>query len=148
MKRRHFIAPSTLAGFADARGSPLATGPVNAATASALLPPLPRADDGASQAFHRDCVSFRAGLEYYVFGNGRIQVVLQTTATSAARTHAGLFVMLPEHFRRKASSFLYHPERGVENTRFFVTVDGRDYTPIFATSRVAWISIPAPRRQE
>jgi len=134
MNRRHFLAQSALAGVAGTL-----TAPLSAASASPTAPTkLPPATDGAGQAFHRDYVSYRAGLEYFVLGNGLIQAVLQTAATPEAGTHAGLFVMSPEHFSRKASSFLYHPERGAENTRVFVTVDGRGWVPEFAMSRAAW----------
>ena len=66
--------------------------------------------------------------------NGRDPVILLRNAAP----HAGLFVMSHEHFSRKASTFLYHPERGVENTRLFVTVNGRDHVAEAATSRVTW----------
>lgn len=131
MNRRRFITESALAGGAAA----LASGP---AFGSAAAVPPPSAAPGPTQAFHPDYVSSRDGLEYFVLGNGHVQAVLQSAATSEAGTHAGLFVMSPEHFSRKASSFLYHPERGVENTRLFVLVDGRGHLPEFAASRLAW----------
>ena len=138
MNRRHFIAQSAIAGIAGPLAAPLAAAPARAPGEPPATPPPPAAADGAGQAFHRDFVSYRAGLEYFVLGNGLIQVVLQTAAHAGAGTHAGLFVMSPEHFSRKASSFLYHPERGAEHSRLYLTVDGRGCVPEFATSRATW----------
>jgi hypothetical protein len=145
MKRRRFLAVSAFAGFAGAVPASIAAAVHadrdpghDANDATKLGAAAPPVKDGSGQRFHRDYISYREGLEYYVLGNGRIQCVLQTAATAEAGTHCGLFVMSPEHFSRKASTYLYHPERGAENTRFFVTVNGRGYVPEFATSRVTW----------
>ncbi len=90
------------------------------------------------QALHQDFQSALPGTEYYFIGNGFVQAVLQSSENPESGTHCGLFIMSPEHFCRKASTFLFHPERGAQNTRLYVTVDGKTYLPEYATSSIRW----------
>ena len=91
-----------------------------------------------SQKLHADYCSDIPGCEYYLLGNGLIQAVLQTVPEGNPQTHCGLLIMSPEHFGRKVSTFLYHPERGLERTRLTVTVDGTGYMPEFKTTKASW----------
>jgi hypothetical protein len=93
-------------------------------------------NDPGTQQLHQDYQSNNPGTEYYMIGNGSIQAAVQTSPSPEAGTHCGLLVMSPDHFGRKISSFLYHPERGLQNSRLFVTVGGVSYLPVNAT--VSW----------
>ena len=88
------------------------------------------------QKIHPDFRTNNPGLEYYFTGNGLITAAIQTSPTPESGTHCGLLVMLPDHFARKMSTYLFHPERGLQNTRMIVVIDGKSYTPEFATSMV------------
>ncbi len=90
------------------------------------------------QKIHPDFRSNNPGLEYYFLGNGLILVAVQTSPTPESGTHCGLLLMSSEHFARKMSTYLFHPERGLQNTRMTVVVDGKGYTPEYATSTVRW----------
>lgn len=92
----------------------------------------------SEQNLHIDFRSNHPGAECYFIGNGLITAALQTASNPEAGTHCGLFVMSPEHFGRRASTLLFHPERGVEHTRFVVTVDGEQYLPEYNSSKVSW----------
>jgi hypothetical protein len=102
---------------------------------SSLVPP---AEEEVSQKVHPDYCSDIPGSEYYLLGNGAIQAVLQTVPEGNPETHCGLLIMSPEHFGRKMSTFLYHPERGLERTHFTVNVDGTGYIPQFTSTTVSW----------
>jgi hypothetical protein len=90
------------------------------------------------QRLHRDYQSANAGTEYFIIGNGRILAALQVSATPDAGTHCGLLLMSPEHFGRKISTYLYHPERGLQNSRCFVHQGGKAFLPEPASSRIFW----------
>ncbi|MBI3004494.1 MAG: hypothetical protein HYY49_03665, partial [Ignavibacteriales bacterium] len=90
------------------------------------------------QRLHEDYKSNNQGTEYYFLGNGLILAALQTSSNPEAGTHCGLLVMSPEHFGRKISSYLYHPERGLQNSRCFITAEGATNVPEAATSKVSW----------
>lgn len=90
------------------------------------------------QKIHQDYQSDNKGVEYWFLGNGKILVALQTSPRPEAGTHTGLLVMSPDHFGRKMSSYLYHPERGLMNSRFFAIIDDKGYAPDFATSQTRW----------
>jgi hypothetical protein len=90
------------------------------------------------QKVHHDFRSNNPGLEYHILGNGQILVGIQTAPKPDSGTHCGMLVMSPEHFARKMSTYLFHPERGLQNTRFTVTIDGKGYGPEPGTSTVRW----------
>jgi hypothetical protein len=102
---------------------------------TSLIPPT---EEEVSQKVHVDYCSDIPGCEYYLLGNGLIQAVLQTVPEGNPETHCGVLIMSPEHFGRKMSTFLYHPERGLERTRLTVNVDGTGYIPQFKTTTVSW----------
>ncbi len=90
------------------------------------------------QRLHQDYQSNNQGTEYYFLGNGLIAAALQTSGNPEAGTHCGLLLMSPEHFTRKISTYLYHPERGLQNSRCFINADGASYVPDAAKSKVSW----------
>ncbi len=90
------------------------------------------------QKLHPDYQSNNPGTEYYFLGNGKIIAALQSSAHPDQGTHAGLLVMSSDHFARKLSTYLYHPERGVQNSRFVAIINGRGYVPEFASSTIRW----------
>lgn len=121
-ERRHFLKT-------------LGTGAVLTSLPSAAL----HADAGPDdQLLHHDYQSNNNGTEYFLIGNGSIFAALQTSKTPEAGTHCGLLVMSPEHFGRKISTYLYHPERGLQNSRCTVAHGGASYSPEFSTSVVRW----------
>jgi hypothetical protein len=91
------------------------------------------------QKMNVDFQSNNDGSEYYFLGNGLITVAVQAVRSIDAGTHCGLLVMSPEHFGRKASTFLYHPERGLQNSLFTMIVNGTGYTPRPDDSRITWV---------
>jgi hypothetical protein len=90
------------------------------------------------QKVHPDFRTNNPGLEYFILGNGQIIVSVQTGPRPEAGTHCGMLVMSSEHFARKMSTYLFHPERGLQNTRFTVTLDGKGYGPEPEKSTVRW----------
>ena len=112
------------------------TGAFVSALPPGLAPPPPEAEE--AQHLHQDFQSNNAGTEYYFLGNGLILAALQTSTDPAMGTHCGLLLMSPEHFGRKISTYLYHPERGLQNSRTTVVVDRRGFLPEIASSKVNW----------
>lgn len=108
----------------------LTTLPIDGAVSNKALPD--------EQKLHQDYQSNNKGTEYYFIGNGLITGALQTSASPESGTHCGLLVMSPEHFGRKISTYLYHPERGLQNSRPYLVYDRRSYSPEFSSSKVSW----------
>jgi hypothetical protein len=121
MKRRDFLKTPALGVLL----------PGAAALGSAMpeIPPppdLPRpGGQKAEQRMHPDFKTFVDGIEYFYFGNGEIQGVLQFAPKDSEASFFGFTITDTEIFCRKWSSFLYHPERGFTNTRVGVTVGER-----------------------
>jgi len=120
-ERRHFLKT-------------LGTGAVLSSLPVAKIHPA-EPDD---QLLHQDYQSNNPGTEYYLLGNGLIFAALQTSKHSEAGTHLGLMIMSPEHFGRKISTYLYHPERGLQNSRCQVAHGGMSYHPEPPSSTVRW----------
>ncbi len=87
---------------------------------------------------HADYQTVGPGLEYYYLGNGLITAVVQHCTVASSGTSYGLFLMHPEHFARKSSTFLYHPESGVERTMVTVAVNEKLYHPTLASFDLRW----------
>ncbi len=121
-ERRHFLKT-------------LGTGAVLSSLPSSKLHAAAGPDD---QLLHQDYQSNNSGTEYFLLGNGLIFAALQTSRDSDAGTHCGLMVMSPEHFGRKISTYLYHPERGLQNSRCHVAHGGASYLPEPSSSKVRW----------
>ena len=90
------------------------------------------------QGIPQDSYSDKTGTEYYFLGNGLIMAALQTSPSEDAGTHCGLLLMSPEHFARKNTTYLFHPERGLLHSRFYAIVDGTIHAPEFVKSQVHW----------
>lgn len=99
---------------------------------------LQQSPKAKEQQLHPDFQSNNPGTEYYFLGNGKILAALQSCPKPESGTHAGLLVMSSEHFGRKISTYLYHPERGLQNSRFVVLIGGRAYAPEYEKSTIHW----------
>src|SRR5512137_648400 len=111
------------------------------AVATTFRPSLGSVQDPApvnEQKIHSDFRTNNPGLEYFILGNGQILVSVQTATKAESGTHCGVLVMSSEHFARKMSTYLFHPERGLQNTRFTITIDGKGYIPEIDKSTVRW----------
>ena len=122
LERRDFLkylgAGAVATTLRPSLGSPQDTPPVN------------------EQKIHPDFRTNNFGLEYYLLGNGLILTALQTSPKPESGTHCGLLFMSSEHFCRKMSTYLFHPEQGLQNTRFSLVVDGKNYSPEYENSTV------------
>ena len=111
------------------------------AVATTLRGPLASTDQnslGQEQKLHHDYQSNNPGTEYFLLGNGIILAALQTSPKPEYGTHCGLLLMSAEHFARKISTYLYHPERGLQNSRVSALIDGKGYYPDYTSSTVRW----------
>lgn len=90
------------------------------------------------QRLHQDYQTNNEGIEYYLLGNGLMLAGLQTSPREEIGTHCGLLVMSPQHFGRKISTYLYHPERGLQNSRCIVNEGGASYVAQPRLSHVSW----------
>ncbi len=93
----------------------------------------PGADDQArkfQQKPHQDFETYIPGIEYFTIGNGDIVGVVQYSPNRSLDrppTFLGLTIMDGEHFARKWSTFLFHPEDGFGRSVLMVNVDGKTY---------------------
>lgn len=139
MKRRQFLAApavslllpasEALAGFA---GQPVDTdAPQGGAQAEKF-----------QQRVHQDFITYRPGVEYFYLGNGEIHAAVQYAPDrtgSHPLTFLGLTIMDAEHFSRKWSTFLFHPERGFERSMLTVFADGKAHVATPETLKdVTW----------
>jgi len=92
----------------------------------------------SAQRPHPDYQTTGPGLEYFFLGNGLITAVVQHCTVPSSGTSYGLYLMDPEHFARKSSTFLYHPESGVERTMVTVTVNEKLHSPTLASLDIHW----------
>jgi len=82
------------------------------------------------QRLHQDFVTYTPGIEYFILGNGDLIAVLQYAPDRKQErplTFVGLTIMDAEHFGRKWSTFLFHPEAGFSRSAAVVSVDGTGY---------------------
>jgi hypothetical protein len=76
-----------------------------------------------TQRLHQDASTYAPGVEYFFLGNGEIHAALQYQPDRSGElpmSFLGLTLMDAEHFSRKWSTFLFHPERGYENSQLIV----------------------------
>ncbi len=113
---------------------------LDASVALTSLSEKPRTPDARSlaQCPHIDYQTVGEGLEYFFLGNGLIQAAIQYSSNPASGTVLGLLLMHPEHFARKSSTFLYHPETGIERTMMTVIINDRLYYPKAGALEVHW----------
>jgi hypothetical protein len=91
--------------------------------------------DGQARKFqqkpHQDFETYIPGIEYFIIGNGDIMGVVQYCPDRTLErppTFLGLTIMDAEHFARKSSTFLFHPEDGFGRSMLMVNVDGKGYS--------------------
>jgi hypothetical protein len=83
-----------------------------------------------TQRMHQDFQTYQPGLQYFYLGNGDIQVAVQHAPDrrgDAPLSFAGVTLMDAEQFSRKWSTYLFHPERGLENSKLYVLVGSMVY---------------------
>jgi len=83
------------------------------------------------QRLHQDFSTYQPGIEYFFIGNGEVQAVVQYMPDRSGdlpQTFLGLTLMDAERFSRKWSTYLFHPERGMENSILFVTIGTNGYS--------------------
>src|SRR5437899_304880 len=131
MKRRDFlktpgisvIVPATLGMQAFPRFSAFASPDVQET----------RSDNSTFlQNLHPDFVTYKPGIEYFLLGNGDIQAIVQYSPVQGvdrSQSFLGLTLMSPEHFARKWSTFLFHPEAGFGRTMVSIVLDGKSFGP-------------------
>ena len=126
MKRRDFVTRSSLLASAGLAGIPS----LEAAEGTGKQGPSPESHlpEAGSQQFHPDFITNVTGVEYAIIGNGRIIAAMQSSRDNAVATHGGLLLMSSGHFTRKASTLLFHPERGLMHTRCHLVFKGTTYT--------------------
>ena len=111
------------------------------AIATTIRPNLDSPQDAPlvnEQKLHPDFRTNNPGLEYYLLGNGLILTALQVSPKPESGTHCGMLVSSSEHFCRKLSTYLFHPERGLQNTRFTINIDGKGYGPEYDKTVIRW----------
>ncbi len=81
-----------------------------------------------TQRIHTDYITTLPGVEYFIIGNGEIISSVQFCSDrNSGASFFGLTIWDAERFVRKWSTFLYHPERGFENTKLTVLFNGQYY---------------------
>lgn len=75
------------------------------------------------QSLHPDFETTLPDTDYFFLGSGRIQAAIQWSRHPGA-TPLGLTISDPEHFARKWSTHLFHPEYGLEKTMLTLIVNG------------------------
>jgi hypothetical protein len=88
------------------------------------------------QSLHPDFETTLPETDYFFLGSGQIQAAIQWSRHPGA-TPLGLLISDPEHFARKWSTHLYHPEYGLSKTMLTVILDGVRYRPDEST-QVVW----------
>jgi hypothetical protein len=89
-----------------------------------------------SQSLHPDFETTLPETDYFVLGSGKIQAAIQWSRHPGC-TPLGLLISNPEHFARKWSTHLFHPEFGLTRTVVAIIIDGVRYQPDEST-QVVW----------
>ncbi|MEW6510957.1 MAG: hypothetical protein AB1428_08380 [Bacteroidota bacterium] len=125
MKRREFFAAPALAALLPRSFGHLAMDGDTTAPSQANW-------QQHRQRLHQDFETYAPGIEYFMLGNGEIQVVLQYMPDRSGErpmTFLGLTIMDAERFARKWSTFLFHPERGLDRSMASVWIEGKGHAP-------------------
>ncbi|HET6401721.1 MAG TPA: hypothetical protein VFH95_10015 [Candidatus Kapabacteria bacterium] len=80
------------------------------------------------QRLHPDFETTLPDTDYFFLGSGTIQVAIQWSRHPGA-TPLGILLSDAEHFARKWSTHLFHPEYGLEKTMLTLIVNGVRYQP-------------------
>src|ERR1017187_6664046 len=94
------------------------------------------------QSLHPDFETTLPDTDYFFLGSGKIQAAIQCSHHPGA-TPLGIIISDPEHFARKWSTHLFHPEYGLEKTMVTVILDGVRYRPD-ENVKAAWYPEPLP----
>jgi len=145
MKRRAFLKTPAVTLLLPAAGTLAAVERLTAAE-----PEVQAAQSAAAkftQRVHQDFNTYHPGIEYFFLGNGDMQAVVQYCPDRSGDlppSYLGLTLMDAEHFSRKWSTYLFHPERGYERSMLDVRVDGKGYaaTPQTVTG-IRWKLVEA-----
>lgn len=89
------------------------------------------------QSLHPDFETYLPNTQYFFLGNGKIQCAIQWSDDDGC-TPLGLLLSDPEHFSRKWSTLLFHPEYGLERTQLTLIHNGSRCKPQREDLRVAW----------
>ena len=123
MKRREFLkAPAAASALL---GTGIHFGEASAKERALPVSQVPT-DLDTLQRMHPDFITCLPGVAYFFFGNGDITGVVQHCPKENSGTFFGFTFMNPGLFSRKWSTYLYHPERGLTNTRLGVTIEEED----------------------
>jgi hypothetical protein len=87
------------------------------------------------QSLHPDFETTLPDTDYFFLGSGTIQATIQASKHPGA-TPLGLLISSPEHFARKWSTHLFHPEYGLDRTMVTIIIDGVRYRPDASTKTV------------
>lgn len=149
MKRRDFLKTPAVSLLVPATGGLAALDPLasfDSSTGAEPGAPIPE------QRIHPDFITYRPGIEYFFLGNGDMQAALQYAPDRSGphpQSFLGLTLMDAERFSRKWSTYLFHPERGYENSALAVSYGGQGYSAKPENLRdVAWTlvdSVPVVR---
>ena len=123
MKRRDFLKAPAAAGALLSTGLQIGEASPRDGL-SPLPPPTPNLD--TLQRLHPDFITCLPGVAYFFFGNGDIAGVVQHCPKDNSGTFLGFTFMNPGLFSRKWSTYLYHPERGLTNTRLGISIEESD----------------------
>ncbi len=129
MKRRDFLKTPGLSILVPTLGIQMLPGYTAVATPEGQV----AADNSKfPQNLHPDFVTYQPGIEYFLLGNGDIQAVVQYSPrqdVEKPQSFLGLTLMSSEHFSRKWSTFLFHPEAGLGRTMVSIVLDGKQFGP-------------------
>lgn len=89
------------------------------------------------QSLHPDFETYLPNTQYFFLGNGKIQCAIQWSEDEQC-TPLGLLLSDPQHFSRKWSTLLFHPEYGLERTQLVVIHNGVRHRPKREDLRVEW----------
>jgi hypothetical protein len=122
MKRRDFLKTPAVTLLVPAAGG-LSFGNVLAAPDDTTVSSQTSGPADFTQRLHQDASTYAPGVEYFFLGNGELHAAIQYQPVRSGEhpmTFLGLALMDADHFSRKWSTFLFHPERGYENSQLMV----------------------------
>ena len=123
MKRRDFLKAPAAAGALLSTSFQFANAAPKEGSAPVQQTPT---NLDTLQRMHPDFITCLPGVEYFFFGNGDITGVVQHCPKDNSGTFLGFTFMNPGLFSRKWSTYLYHPERGLTNTRLGINIEEGD----------------------
>ncbi len=88
------------------------------------------------QSLHPDFETTLPDTDYFFLGSGTLQAAIQWSRHPGA-TRLGILISDPDHFARKWSTHLFHPEYGLGKTVATIIIDGVRYQPD-ETLQVVW----------